>query len=226
MILPTLRIEQALWKKGIRLVAGVDEVGRGAFAGPVVAGAVVIADPRRFHRRRLTRIRDSKTVGEKEREELYEQLIASGIMWSVGVIPVAQIDAVGIGCANREAMVAAVHALTRLPDHVLIDVIRVHELSIPYTSVPDGDGRVFSIAAASIIAKVTRDRMMRKLHLQYPQYGFAEHKGYGTAQHQRMFRVHGLCPEHRRSFAPIHLYAQTSPSPHRPHLTSPQRRGK
>lgn len=210
MVFPTLKIEQSFWKKGITLVAGVDEVGRGAFAGPVVAGAVMIADPHRFAQMKrkhgLARIRDSKRVSEKEREELYERLIASGIVWSVGIIPVARIDAVGIGRANREAIVAAVHALTRPPDYVLVDVIRVRELTIPYTSVRDGDGRVFSIAAASIIAKVTRDRMMRKLHLQYPQYGFQEHKGYGTRAHQRALREHGLCPEHRRSFNPVRSY--------------------
>ncbi|MBI4262645.1 ribonuclease HII [Candidatus Uhrbacteria bacterium] len=207
MLFPTLKVEQSLWKKGVQLVAGVDEVGRGAFAGPIVAGAVMITAPHEFarmkRRNEFSRIRDSKTVSEKEREELYERLIASGIVWSVGVVHVARIDVVGIGRANREAIVRAVTALATKPAHVLVDVIRVRELAIPYTSVPDGDGRVFSIAAASIIAKVTRDRMMRKLHEQYPHYGFDEHKGYGTAQHQRMLRAHGLCPEHRRSFAPI-----------------------
>ncbi len=211
MLFPTLRIEQSFWKRGVSLVAGVDEAGRGAFAGPIVAGAVMIRDPRVFTRSGLMRIRDSKTVSEKEREELYERLIASGIMWSVGIIDVGRIDRVGIGRANREAIVRAVTTLKTAPEHVLVDVIRVHELTIPYTSVPDGDGRVFSIAAASIIAKVTRDRMMRQLHEQYPQYGFAEHKGYGTPAHQRALKENGVCPEHRQSFAPIRLQRKTSP---------------
>lgn len=203
MLYPTLRYERALWRKGIRFVAGVDEAGRGAFAGPVVAGAVVIPDPLRFDRSTLARVRDSKTVPEKEREMLYEQLMASGVVWAVGIIDVTRIDTVGIGRANREAMIQAVANLTHEPHHVLIDAMRVRELALPSTAVPDGDGRVFSIAAASIIAKVTRDRLMRRLHDVYPMYGFAAHKGYGTAQHQRMLRVHGLCPAHRRSFEPV-----------------------
>ncbi|MBI4276293.1 ribonuclease HII [Candidatus Uhrbacteria bacterium] len=208
MTLPTLRIEQSFWKKGILLAAGVDEVGRGAFAGPVVAGAVIITNPNEFVRikrkHELSRIRDSKIVSEKEREELYARLIASGIDWSVGIIPVTRIDAIGIGRANREAIVRAVMTLRTTPDHVLVDAIRVRALRIPHTPVVDGDSRVFSIAAASIIAKVTRDRMMRQLHEQYPQYGFATHKGYGTRAHTTALALHGPCPVHRHSFGPIH----------------------
>lgn len=202
-----LHLEKEFWKKGIHFIAGVDEVGRGAYAGPVVAAAVMIVKPHEFIRirrqHRLQRIRDSKTVGEKEREELYERLIASGIIWSVGVVDVLQIDRIGIGRANRQAMVAAVRGLAIAPNHVLIDAIRVPELRVAYTAVPHGDDRVFSIAAASIIAKVTRDRLMRQLHARYPRYGFTRHKGYGTVAHQRALVLHGPCPEHRRSFAPI-----------------------
>ncbi|MDO8581778.1 MAG: ribonuclease HII [bacterium] len=197
MLSPSLKEEQKLWRKGYAFVAGVDEVGRGAWAGPLVVGAVI------FFRgaRTIVGVRDSKLLTPAAREKLFPLIIENVAAWAVGVVSQRIIDRIGIVAANRQAMCLALENLSHPPDYVLTDAFAL-QWKVPVVAVPDGDGRVESIAAASIIAKVWRDRLMRKLHRRYPQYSFDQHKGYGTALHEQAIRRYGLCALHRRSFVP------------------------
>lgn len=181
--------------RGRGLLAGVDEAGRGALAGPVVAAAVVceFADG-------LERVRDSKLVPEPERETLYERIVRSAAAWSIGVAAPAEIDEVNILVATMRAMGRAVAGLSREPDLVLVDGNRLPALSCPAETVTGGDRKSFVIAAASIVAKVSRDRMMRRWDRDYPGYGFPKHKGYGTAAHREAIAKLGLSSLHRKSF--------------------------
>jgi ribonuclease HII len=191
-----LRYERQAWKRGAQLVAGVDEAGRGPLAGPVVAAAVIL--PRPFHHATLN---DSKQLRPELREQIYAELTAHpALCWAVGVCDVARIN---ILRATWQAMQIALDALATRPDHVLIDGLPVPVLTFPQTAIVDGDCKSFSIAAASVIAKVTRDRMMVQWHAQYPDYGFNQHKGYGTPGHYAALAKFGPCPIHRRSFSPI-----------------------
>lgn len=201
-VLPTLDEEQALWTGGYRRVAGVDEAGRGAWAGPVVAAAVVLP-PDRDIARRLAGVADSKQLTARQREHLLAVVFAEAADSGVGIVPATAIDAHGIAEANRQAMVLAIEALNTPPDYLLIDYVRLPSLSTPQRSLPKGDSRVLSIAAASIIAKVTRDRLMVELAQEHPGYGFERHKGYGTADHRASLVRLGPCPIHRRSFEPV-----------------------
>ena len=193
------RYEKKLRAIGTAHIAGIDEAGRGALAGPVVAAAVVL--PEKFRHRRLN---DSKQLAPELREEIYIDLISNvEIAWAVGVVDHMEIDRINILRAAHRAMRVAVEGLTVSPDHVLIDGLPVVPFPFPQTAVIDGDCISLSVAAASVIAKVTRDRMMRDFCAQFPQYSFSQHKGYGTELHLLKLHEFGPCPIHRRSFEPV-----------------------
>jgi ribonuclease HII len=191
--------EEMLRASGFCTIAGVDEAGRGPLAGPVVAAAVIL--PRNFSHPRLN---DSKKLSEKVRATLFAELSATaGLTSAVVEVGPEEIDSLNILRATHEAMRRAVAKLCPEPDHVLIDGLPVRPFAKPQTALVGGDGLSLSIAAASIFAKVTRDRLMLALDAQYPQYAFAKHKGYGTALHLARLQEHGPCPAHRVSFAPV-----------------------
>ena len=191
-----LQFERAMEAAGFARIAGVDEAGRGPLAGPVVAAAVVLAAP-------VAGLNDSKQLSEAQREGLFEALQTGNHTIGVAVVPADEIDRIGIQQANYAAMARAVQALSPAPDYLLIDGFKVPGLLFPQTRIIKGDARSLSIAAASIIAKVTRDRMMLDYDRQHPEYGFARHKGYGTREHLAAIEKYGPCPIHRRSFAPL-----------------------
>lgn len=194
---PTFTRERALLAEGRAQIVGIDEAGRGPWAGPVVAAAVVL-DPGRVPRG----LRDSKLLDPDERNDLYLHIIDRATV-GVGIADVARIDRDNIYHATHWAMRQAVAALPGVPDIALVDGNRQPGLPVETRTIVGGDGLVASIAAASIVAKVTRDRLMVDLASRFPAYGFDQHKGYGTPQHQEAIRRHGVCAEHRRSFAPI-----------------------
>ncbi|MEA3493873.1 MAG: ribonuclease HII [Candidatus Margulisiibacteriota bacterium] len=191
-----LSFERKLWKPGIKYVAGVDEVGRGPLAGPVVASAVIF--PQDVKIRGLS---DSKKVSSKVRERLYAEIKTKALAIGIGKVSYKIIDKINIWQANLLAMKQAVEALSIVPDFILIDGAR-HKIDLPIAqqAVPQGDARCFSIAAASIVAKITRDRIMQKYHRKYPKYRFDQHKGYGTKRHYEALGKFGPCGIHRRSF--------------------------
>jgi ribonuclease HII len=193
----TRTLENVLRRFGFSRVCGVDEVGRGCLAGPVFAGAVVL-DPNR----RIPYLSDSKTVPAAEREELFQQITARALAWAVADAPPSEIDTINIHQASLQAMRRAVMSLVPLPDLVLVDAFRIPNLLIAQRGVPHGDQRCSAIAAASIVAKVIRDRHMHELHLQDPRYGFDRHKGYATADHLAAVKQFGYSQVHRRSFSP------------------------
>lgn len=189
--------EQRLRGEGYRVIAGVDEAGRGPLAGPVVAAAVVLpSDPEDLP------VADSKLLTSKEREGLYAVIISCARV-GVGIVEAHTIDRLNILRATHRAMADALSALSPLPDHALVDGLPVKGLPVPHTALVKGDRLCLSIAAASIVAKVTRDRLLLELDRQYPQYGFARHKGYPTPEHLELLRVYGACPAHRQTFAPV-----------------------
>lgn len=196
----TRTLENALRRLGFCRVGGVDEVGRGCLAGPVVAGAVVL-DPDRH----IPGLSDSKQVPPAEREQLYEEIVGRALAWAVAEASPSEIDDVNIHRASLQAMRRAVMALTPLPDLVLVDAFRIPDLMIAQRGVVHGDRRCAAIAAASIVAKVTRDRQMRELHSRDPRYGFDRHKGYATAYHLAAVLQFGYSDVHRRSFRPPSL---------------------
>lgn len=194
--------EQRLWRAGFACIAGLDEAGRGALAGPVVAGAVIL--PVDCAREGVwATVRDSKQLSPALREELAQQIQAQALGWSCGETSAAEIDAIGIAPSTRLAMRRAVQALQPSPDHLLIDWVQIKTLNLPQRSFIKGDQRIVSIAAASILAKVYRDQLLCKLHEQYPRYGFHSHKGYGVRTHLAAIEQFGPCPAHRHSFAPM-----------------------
>jgi ribonuclease HII len=190
-------LENAMRRWGFYRVAGCDEVGRGCLAGPVVAG-VVILDPDRY----IPRLADSKTVTALERERLYDLITRKALAWSVAAVEPEEIDVLNIHRASLEAMRRAVTAIAPLPDMVIVDAFRIPGLEIAQRGVPKGDRRCAAIAAASIVAKVTRDRQMLAQHASDPRYGYAHHKGYATAEHLAAVARYGYSPLHRRSFKP------------------------
>ncbi|MBI4036654.1 ribonuclease HII [Candidatus Daviesbacteria bacterium] len=197
MITPTTYIEKSLWKKGFRNIAGVDEVGRGSFAGPVVAAAVVF--PKKF--KIIEGLADSKLLKPRQRERVAEKIKKQAKCWAVAEISVAKINRERIGKATQMAFRKALRILSPTPDFVLIDAFYIKHLNRRRQKpVKDGDKICASIAAASVIAKVYRDKIMRRLHYKYPQYGFGKHKGYGTKAHQEAIRINGLSRIHRKSF--------------------------
>ena len=190
-----LSFERELWSAGKEYIAGVDEVGRGPLAGPVVTAAVIL--PKDFS---LLGVDDSKKLSPKRREELFEQIKEAAVCWAIGRREPDRIDEINILEATKEAMLDAVKALPVKPDHVLIDAVRLQGLDMPQTSIIKGDARSVSIAAASILAKVTRDREMVEMAGIYPGYAFESNKGYGTAAHYEGLRKLGPCPIHRKTF--------------------------
>jgi len=203
--------ERAARERGFRAIAGIDEAGRGPLAGPVVAACVVLpfeAD--------LPGIRDSKTLTEAQREQAYDLLLTEAEAVGVGIADVDLIDSMNILRATHHAMRCAVEQLPVRPDVALIDGLPVQPFPVSQVALVRGDSRSASIAAASILAKVTRDRLMREYDAAYPQYGFARHKGYPTPEHLARLAQHGPCPLHRRSFAPVACLLTPAPNPTRP----------
>jgi ribonuclease HII len=200
---PSLRYERKLWRAGVQVVAGVDEAGVGPMAGPVVAAAVIF-DPEVF----IKGVNDSKQLAAERRAELYPQIQARARAVGVGIASPGEIDELNIFWATMAASERALLALAQAPGHVLVDGRLIPELKLPQTKIVGGDRKSFCIAAASIIAKVTRDRMMVEFDAQYPDYGFAQHKGYCTADHFAALERLGPTPIHRRSFAPVWEAAQ------------------
>jgi ribonuclease HII len=198
---PTFAYERSLWRREIRLVAGVDEVGRGPLAGPVAAGAVILPPGARF--RWLTRVRDSKELTPDAREELAGYIWARALAAGVAFVPVPVIDRIGIAEASRQAMLAAIGDLPLRPQHLLIDAFRLPACRLGQTPIIHGDGISLSIACASIIAKVARDRLMDEEDNCYPGYGFITNKGYATPGHFVALRRLGPSLLHRRSFSPV-----------------------
>lgn len=203
--------ERALWSRGLTRVAGVDEAGRGPLAGPVVVAAVIL--PPRWGREGLPAelhgLNDSKQLTAAQRERFYEFLTrCPDVCWALASLDAAVIDALNILRATQRAMHEALAQLRPAPEHVLLDGRSLPGLPLPQTALIGGDARSYSIAAASVLAKVTRDRMMQELDARWPMYGFAEHKGYGTPGHLAALAAHGPCPVHRRSFAPVRAAAQ------------------
>ena len=194
-------LENALRRVGFLYVAGVDEVGRGCLAGPVVAAAVVL-----HPERHIPGVCDSKAVPAVERERLYDQILTHAVAWGVAAADPSEIDRINIHQASLRAMQRAILSLVPLPDIVLVDAFRVPDLPMPQRGVIHGDRRCSAIAAASIVAKVTRDRQMVELHSRDPRYGFDRHKGYATADHLHAVARFGYSEDHRRSFRPPTLF--------------------
>jgi ribonuclease HII len=190
-----LTYEERLWSTGCENVAGVDEAGRGPLAGPVVAAAVIF--PRGCA---VDGVDDSKKLSASKRDALFDEIRVRALAVGVGIVDHEEIDRINILQATFKAMAMALDNLAIRPDHVLVDGNRFAGYDIPFTTIVHGDGLSHAIAAASIIAKVTRDRIMLALDASYPAYGFSRHKGYGTAEHRAAILHHGLCPIHRRSF--------------------------
>ena len=176
--------ERALWETGTSLVAGIDEVGRGPLVGPVVTACVIMP---------------WEPLTEKRREALYDRIREEAVCWSIGMASAAEIDRINILNATKLAMQRAVEGMAVQPEHLLVDALQL-DTAIPCTAIVKGDALSYSIGAASILAKVTRDRMMRELDERYPLYGFAKHKGYGTKEHREALLRYGPIPEHRQSF--------------------------
>jgi len=189
--------ENELYKKGIKLIAGIDEVGRGPLVGPVVTAAVIL--PVDFYDERIN---DSKKISEKKRELLYDVIMEHAISVGIGISSEEVIDEINILEATKKAMIEAVNNLSVKPEHLLIDAVKL-DIDIPSTSIIKGDAKSESIAAASIIAKVTRDRMMYELDKIHPEYDFAKNKGYGTKKHIEALYKYGPIKEHRKTFEPV-----------------------
>jgi ribonuclease HII len=197
--MPSLRHEKRAYNDGATIVAGVDEAGRGPLAGPVVAAAAIL--PREFRHKTLN---DSKQLTPEQRDEVYAELtVRTDVQWAVGISEVEIIDAYNILRATWRAMVLSLDALPMKPDFVLVDGLHVPAIRLRQKPIVGGDAKSFSIAAASVIAKVTRDRMMLTIHERFPQYNFAQHKGYATPEHLAALDQFGPSPVHRRSFSPV-----------------------
>jgi len=199
--IPTFVEEERLITQGYRLIAGIDEVGRGPLAGPVVAAAVIL--PLEERPSWLSLVRDSKQLTPSQRESIFDRVLESGVAFGVGVVSQEVIDERGIAPATRLAMRYAIEQLSTRPDYLLIDYMRLPGIRIAQKGVVDGDSICVSIAAASIVAKVTRDHLMVELDSQFPGYGLAQHKGYGTPEHLEALQRLGPCPLHRKTFMPV-----------------------
>lgn len=200
------KIERELYQKGVKSICGIDEAGRGPLAGPVVVASVVMPEGSM-----IEGVNDSKKVSEKKREKLYEQIIEEAVAYGVGIIDQNEIDRINILNATKEGLTLCIKELEKnlkeknrgieKPEIILVDALtKIDTDHIPYQSIIKGDAKSYSIAAASIIAKVTRDRIMRQWDEVYPEYGFAKHKGYGTAMHISAIKQYGICPLHRKTF--------------------------
>jgi ribonuclease HII len=189
--------------QGYQLIAGIDEAGRGAWAGPVVAAACILPLECAGLVLELRLVRDSKLLSPRQRDACYTRITSLATCWGVGIVSAAEIDQIGILPATRLAMVQAVAALSQPPSLLMIDAVRLPQLIVPQIVEPKSDLHYLSVASASIIAKVTRDRLLVLLDAAYAGYGFARHKGYGTSQHRSALAELGICHEHRRSYRPI-----------------------
>lgn len=188
--------EEKLHEKNIEYIAGIDEAGRGPLAGPVVVGVVIMPKDSM-----IEGVNDSKKVSEKKREKLYDEITNEAIAWGVGIVDQNRIDEINILNATKEAVTMAISSLKVKPDLILVDALtNIDTLGIPYKSIIKGDAKEYSIAAASIIAKVTRDRIMRQWDEVFPEYGFKGHKGYGTKKHIEAIKEYGPCMLHRKTF--------------------------
>lgn len=192
--------ENKLYESGIKYIAGIDEVGRGPLVGPVVTAAVIL--PKDFYDERIN---DSKKLTEKKRELLYDVIMENAVSVGIGISSEDVIDDINILEATKKAMIEAVNNLSVKPEHLLIDAVKLN-VDIPQTSIIKGDAKSESIAAASIIAKVTRDRMMIELDREHPEYDFKHNKGYGTKKHIEAIEKYGILKEHRKTFAPCNKY--------------------
>ena len=189
-------MEKELYTKGFKKICGIDEAGRGPLAGPVVVIGVIMPE-----NSMIEGVNDSKKVSEKKREKLYDLILEEAISYSVAIIGHDVIDKINILNATKQGVTEVVEGLDVKPDLILVDALtHINTKGIPYDSIIKGDAKCYNISAASIVAKVTRDRIMRQWDEVYPQYGFINHKGYGTAKHMNAIREYGLCPIHRRSF--------------------------
>jgi ribonuclease HII len=204
---PADEFEQEARRCGYRRIAGIDEAGRGPLAGPVVAAAVILP----VHAR-LAGVDDSKQLSEAERERLYPAILDQAVGVGIGLADAGEIDSLNILEATRLAMRRAIDNLTPAPDYLLIDAVTLPAVRIPLRPIVKGDALSLSIAAASIIAKVTRDHLMSAYHATFPQYNFLSHKGYGTAEHLRMLARFGPCSIHRRTFAPVREAILSAPA--------------
>lgn len=207
MVFPDIQLEQKLWNEGYTHVVGIDEAGRGPLAGPVVAGAVVIHNKKQM----VEGVRDSKKMSEKKREVAYELITTNSASWGVGIVTAKEIDKIGILLAVQKAMQGALGSLTkRLGENInylIVDGKNVLTIpGYPMDKITKGDNFHYSIAAGSVLAKVTRDRIMKEYAIKYPQYGFMSHVGYGTKKHMEALKEHGACDIHRRSFKPVETY--------------------
>ena len=201
--MPDLSLERAVLGRGKSPVAGADEVGRGPLAGPVVAAAVILPPDLTGSEDWLSLLDDSKRLRPPQREEAARAVKEYAVDWAIASVEPQEIDRIGIGVASFRAMMLAVEDLRTRPAHLLLDYIHVRDCPLPYDTIVKGDSRSFSIAAASNLAKVERDRKMAEYDEIYPGYGFARHKGYATAFHRERLREIGPCALHRRSFAPV-----------------------
>ena len=198
---PNRKKEKKLIKKGYKLIAGIDEAGKGAWAGPLVAAAVILPETHK-----IKGINDSKKLTPIQREKLYVKIIKSALSWTVHLVDHKKIEKWGIVQANIKVMQKLIEKINIKPEYILVDALKINFQKIPSESFIKGDEKIISIAAASIIAKVTRDRLMIGEHRRYPKYKFYHHKGYGTAMHHKLIKKHGLSPIHRRSFLPMKRY--------------------
>lgn len=190
------KIEMDYHKQGMKYIAGIDEAGRGPLAGPVVVGCVIMPEDSI-----IEGVNDSKKISEKKREKLYDEIIENAISWSVAIIGWNEIDEINILNATKKGVTECINNLQIKPELILVDALKgIDTCNIPYVSMVKGDAKCYSISAASIVAKVTRDRIMREWDEVYPQYGFAKHKGYGTKAHIEALKEYGPCPIHRKSF--------------------------
>jgi ribonuclease HII len=206
---PTLTEESRYVQTGHSKVAGIDEAGRGAWAGPVAAAAVILPLEDPALPERLRGVRDSKLCTPRQRDQLYEVICHTAVAWGASLVPASRIDEIGIVPATREAMRQAILDLTPPADALLIDALRLPDLELPQRALKKGDRYCLTIAAASILAKVTRDRVMIALDARRPQYGFAAHKGYGTRKHREALQRWGPSREHRWYFAPVAAVAES-----------------
>ena len=195
---PNKRQEKKITKLGFQLIAGVDEAGKGSWAGPIIAGAVIL-NPQI----KIKGIKDSKLLRAPERKKIFTEIIKHSVSYGLGEVSAKEIDEIGISQANVLAIQRALDQLSPAPDYILIDAVKMEYKNIKTKSVIDGDHKITSIAAASIIAKVSRDQIMEQLDEQYPQYSFKQHKGYGTNHHWHMINQHGISVIHRKSFRPM-----------------------
>lgn len=200
--IPGFAFEQELWQAGLQWIAGIDEAGRGALAGPVVAAAVILP-PNSLLDGIWAAVRDSKQLSAQKRQQLEGEVQQQAAAWGVGLVEADVIDQIGIAPATRRAMKIAVEMLSIRPEHLLIDWVKLPEVNIRQQSMIKADARIVSVAAASILAKVHRDRLMIEHAIRFPHYGFASNKGYGAAPHMAAIKQFGGCAIHRYSFAPL-----------------------